>query len=112
MTGLQLAVALLSAAAEPLPVSRHIGRWGRIPSNCPTGGASSLSDAPFIGNGGLGVMMCGKQGGPHAYGPNHTSFFLASNEFWNSNPSIDSRPAGPPLTGAEERFLTPLKEGN
>ncbi len=42
----------VAAAATPLPVARHVGRWNGLPTNCPTGGYDSLNNAPFLGNAG------------------------------------------------------------
>ena len=70
-----------AARPAPLPVARHIGKFGQLPGNCPTGGGNSLNDAPFIGNAGLGVVPCGAPLVSKARGPNHTVFYLASNEW-------------------------------
>ena len=42
---------------------------------------------------GLGVVACGASLNPKARSPNHTVFYLASNEFWGSNAYPDGRPA-------------------
>ena len=84
------AVAGAGAAAGGPP---DVGRWGALPGNCPTGGYDSLNDAPFLGNAGLGVIPCGAALNPKERSPNHTVFYLASNEFWGSNAVPDGRPA-------------------
>jgi hypothetical protein len=64
-------------APASLP-GRHIGRWASPPKYCGPGSrlAGGNTDAPLMGNGDLGVNLCGEPGSP--------TWYVGKNDFWST----------------------------
>ena len=61
------------AAAAPFP---HVGRWSAPPAYCGTRSNGGNTDAPLLGNGDLGVNLCGDAAAPTLY--------FGKNDFWST----------------------------
>jgi hypothetical protein len=66
----------------PAPENLTVQCIERRPTDCFDNGGF---DSPFVGNGDAGMTFCGPA--------NFTTFYLASNSFWNSNMNVDMRPS-------------------
>eukprot|EP01043_Picozoa_sp_COSAG02_P016967 COSAG02_NODE_759_length_17490_cov_29.152608_1_plen_657_part_10 len=79
LLAMTVAVALYSAATCPIASGAsptdHIGRWNAPPKYCGPG-LSGMTDAPLMGNGDLGVNLCGALDRP--------TFYLGKNDFWST----------------------------
>jgi len=59
--------------------SDHVGRWDAPPAYCGPGSnklSGGNTDAPLLGNGDVGVNLCG--------GPSAPTFYVGKNDFWST----------------------------
>ena len=74
-TMVPLMIAVAFAVSDTHPVSRHVGRWTVPPRHCPS---SMVTDAPILGNGDMGAVVCGGQGSA-------VSFLVGKMDFWTQS---------------------------
>ena len=70
---LLLCCTFQAVAAAMFP---HAGRWSAPPAYCGTRSNGGNTDAPLLGNGDLGVNLCGDAAAPTLY--------FGKNDFWST----------------------------